>query len=293
MNDILILGGSGILGSSLVAECEVRNIPYAAPSSSVLDITKQNEILHYFSRHQPSAIVNCAAWTDVENSEIELQQACALNADAVRYLALAAKQAKVPVIHISTDYVFDGTVKNMYSENDLTSPINGYGVSKLQGETNLLEVLPESAYIIRTSWLYGTSGKNFVKSILRKALAQERIRVVNDQVGSPTNSEDLAEGIVGILEKKPHEGIYHFSNIGQITWYEFASKIYELAGADVGLVEPSDSNSYTSKVQRPSHSVLSTEKWSRTAITKLVPWDTSLSTIFPRILATVQMELSL
>lgn len=292
MNEILILGGSGILGSSLVNECKLRNISYAAPGSSVLDITKQNQILHYFSMYQPSAIINCAAWTDVENSEIEFQQACALNADAVSYLAVAAKQAEIPVIHISTDYVFDGTKESEYSENDLTSPINGYGVSKRQGESNLLEELPENAYIIRTSWLYGTSGKNFVKSILKKALAQERIQVINDQVGSPTNSEDLAKGILGVLKERPQEGIYHFSNIGKITWHEFASKIYELAGADVSLVEPSDSNSYASKVKRPSHSVLSTEKWSRADITKLVLWDSSLSTIFPRILTSVQMELS-
>lgn len=292
MNEILILGGSGMLGSSLVNECKLRKISYVAPGSSVLDITKQSQIQHYFSVHHPSAIVNCAAWTDVENSEIEFELACAINGDAVRYIAVAAKQAEIPVIHISTDYVFDGTKGSEYSENDLTSPINGYGVSKRRGESNLLEELPESAYIIRTSWLYGTSGKNFVKSILKKALAKERIQVVNDQIGAPTNSEDLARGILGVLKEKPQEGIYHFSNTGHITWHEFASKIYDLAGADVSLVEPLDSNSYTSKVKRPSRSVLSTEKWRRANITELVSWDSSLSKIFPKVLASVQMELS-
>jgi len=292
MKNLLVLGGSGILGSSLIAECKLEKISYDAPSSSSLDIRVQDEIQSYFSSHRPSSIVNCAAWTDVENSEIEFEKAFELNAHAIRYIALAAKQAEIPVVHISTDYVFDGTKKMMYSENDTTSPTNGYGASKLQGENNLLGILPESAYIIRTSWLYGTTGKNFVKSILRKALAEERIQVVNDQIGSPTNSEDLARGILGILGKKPEEGIYHYSNKGQITWYEFASKIYELAGADVGLVEPTDSKSYSSPVKRPARSVLSTEKWRKADITKIVPWDESLFKIFPRILESVRGETS-
>ena len=290
MNEILILGGSGILGTSLVNECKLRNISYSAPGSSVLDITKQNQVQHYFSMNQPSAIVNCAAWTDVENSEIEFEQACALNADAVKYLAVEARQADIPVIHISTDYVFDGTKESEYSENDPTSPINGYGVSKCQGESNLLEELPESAYIIRTSWLYGTSGKNFVKSVLRKALAQERIQVINDQVGSPTNSEDLARGILGILTKKPQEGVYHFSNRGQISWYEFALKIYELAESDVRLVEPIANQSYSSLVKRPSNTVLSTVKWEMADITKISAWDESLRKVFPKILESLRKE---
>jgi len=290
MNKILIIGGSGILGSSLVNECKLRNISYVAPGSSVLDITKQNEILRYFTLHQPSAIVNCAAWTDVENSEIEFQKACALNADAVRYLALTAKQAEIPLIHISTDYVFDGAKESRYSENDQTSPINGYGVTKLQGENYLLEVLPESAYIIRTSWLYGTSGKNFVKSILKKALAQERIQVVVDQVGSPTNSEDLARGILEILTKRPQEGVYHFSNRGKISWYEFAVKIYELAESDVRLVEPIASQTYSSLVKRPSNTALSTVKWDEADITKTTEWEESLRNVFPKILELLQEE---
>ena len=293
MNRLLILGGSGMLGSSLVAECGLRKVPYNAPSSSTLDIREKNQVRGYISLYKPSAIVNCAAWTDVENSEIEFEKACELNAEAIQNIALAAEQARTPIVHISTDFVFDGTNTGAYSESDATSPINGYGVSKLRGEHNLSEVLPESSYIVRTSWLYGASGKNFVKSILRKALAQERIQVVQDQVGSPTNSEDLARGILGIVEKRPEVGIYHFSNNGEISWHEFAMKIYELAGVDVGLVEPTDSYSYSSKVKRPARSVLSTDKWSKAEITKIVPWDESLFRIFPRILESVRREANL
>ncbi len=290
MRKILVIGGSGMLGSSLIAECNLKSIQFDAPKSSILDIRSQRQIQDYVSNVKPTAIINCAAWTDVENSEHEYLNACEMNAKAVKNIAIAAKEKGLPVVHISTDYVFDGSKKGMYSEEDETNPINSYGRSKLLGERNLLEVFPENSYLIRTSWLYGSSGKNFVKSIVKKALNRERIQVVQDQVGSPTNSEDLARGIIAILQGKPLAGIYHFSNAGKISWYEFAVRIYELAGANIHLVEPIGSTAYPSKVKRPAHSVLSTEKWSKAEITKIVDWDESLVQIFPRILESVRRE---
>jgi dTDP-4-dehydrorhamnose reductase len=290
MKKLLVIGGSGMLGSSLIAECNLKAIQVDAPKSSVLDIRSQRQVQNYVFNVRPTAIVNCAAWTDVENSEHEYLNACEMNATAVQNVAIAAKEIGVPVVHISTDYVFDGSKIGMYSEEDETNPINSYGRSKLLGERILLEVLPENSYLIRTSWLYGTNGKNFVKSILKKALNQERIQVVQDQVGSPTNSEDLARGIIAILQGKPLAGTYHFSNTGKISWYEFAVRIYELAGANTHLVEPVGSTAYPSKVKRPAHSVLSTEKWSKAEITKIVDWDKSLVQIFPRILESVRRE---
>ncbi len=156
------------------------------------------------------------------------------------------------------------------------------------GEKVLLGLACENAYIIRTSWLYGVSGNNFVKTILKKALAQERIQVVNDQVGSPTNSEDLARGILTILQKKPSTGVYHYSNSGVVSWFEFAKRIYQLAASDGNLIEPIQSSAYPTKVKRPSRSVLLTEKWERAEISKLVDWDESLTRIFPRILALME-----
>ena len=293
MSKLLILGGSGMLGSSLISECNLEAVSYDAPKSSILDIRNQKQVQEYISNLKPFAVVNCAAWTDVEKSESEYPIAHDLNADAMHNIAIAAEEARVPVVHISTDYVFDGSKREKYTERDETNPINNYGLSKLLGEKNLLEILPDSSYIIRTSWLYGTSGKNFVKSILKKALAQEKIQVVNDQVGSPTNSEDLARGILAILQRRPNAGIYHFSNMGQISWYEFAVKIYQLAGTDVQLVEPMDSSSCLSKVKRPARSVLSTDKWDKAEITKIVRWDESLFQIFPRILESVRTEAKL
>jgi dTDP-4-dehydrorhamnose reductase len=288
MSKLLILGGSGMLGTSLASECALAAISYDAPRSTKLDIRKRDDVQNYIQRYKPDAIVNCAAWTDVENSESEYPKAIELNVDAVQNIAIAARETGLPVVHISTDYVFDGTKREAYSEGDLTKPINSYGVSKLLGEKVLLGLACENSYIIRTSWLYGVSGNNFVKTILRKALAQERIQVVNDQIGSPTNSEDLARGILTILQKKPSTGVYHYSNSGVVSWFEFAKRIYQLAGTDGNLIEPIQSSAYPTKVKRPSRSVLLTEKWERAEISKLVDWDESLTRIFPRILALME-----
>lgn len=288
MSKLLILGGSGMLGTSLASECALGAIAYDAPRSNKLDIRKRDDVQNYIQRHKPDAIVNCAAWTDVENSESEYSKAIQLNVDAVQNIAIAAREAGLPVVHISTDYVFDGTKREAYSEGDSTNPINSYGVSKMLGEKVLLGVASENSYIIRTSWLYGVSGNNFVKTILRKALVQEKIQVVNDQVGSPTNSEDLARGILAILQKRPGTGVYHYSNAGVVSWFEFAKRIYQLAGTDVNLIEPIQSTAYPTKAKRPSRSVLSTKKWERAEISKLIVWDESLTRIFPRMLALME-----
>jgi dTDP-4-dehydrorhamnose reductase len=288
MTKFLILGGSGMLGSSLISECRIDGIQYDAPDSSILDIRNQRQVQDYISKLKPTAIVNCAAWTDVENSENEYQSAYELNVNGIQNVAIAAQDVGVPVVHISTDYVFDGLKKAKYSEQDETSPINSYGLSKLLGENALLKLCPEKSYIIRTSWLYGMSGKNFVKSILKKALEGKRMQVVQDQVGSPTNSEDLARGIISILQVKPSPGIYHFSNLGDVSWYEFARKIYEMSGFDVQCIEPIASTAFPSKAKRPEHSVLSTDKWSTAKITKIIAWEESLSQILPRILDSVR-----
>ena len=288
MSRYLILGGSGMLGSSLLSECRSNEISFVAPSSSVLDIRNQKQTHDYIFQLEPSAIVNCAAWTDVENSETEYQRAFDLNVDGIQNIAMAAKDMGIPVVHISTDYVFDGLKGTKYSEQDETGPINSYGRSKLQGEKVLLEICSDSSYVIRTSWLYGTSGRNFAKSILKKALSKDAIKVVQDQIGSPTNAEDLAEGIISILQVRPTVGIYHFSNLGEVSWYEFAIKLYERSGTDVQLVDPIGSAGYPSKAKRPAHSVLATDKWNAAGLTRICDWEESLSRIFPRLLHSVR-----
>jgi len=293
MNRILLLGGSGILGSEVLSQLQVRNIDYVSPRSSDLDIRDKYSLERCIADFKPNWIINCAAWTNVDAAEDSFDSALELNSIAVKNIAEIAKKYDCLVIHISTDYVFDGNSSVPYTESAQVNPVNKYGQSKLQGETALLEAFPEGTHIIRTSWLYGVKGKNFVKSILKKALAEARIQVIHDQVGCPTNSEDLARGIIAFLEQKPPAGIYHFSNLGEISWYEFAVRIYELAGCDVRLVEPIASTMNLSKVKRPARSVLSTSKWTALGVTQIVNWNQSLTKIFPRIIESVQREMNL
>lgn len=292
MNKLLVIGGSGMLGSSLVNACKVKTIEFDSPSSKILDIRNIKLLRDYILKRKPFAVINCAAWTDVEESESQYQNAYRLNVEAVKNIATVAKESGIPVVHISTDYVFNGQKTFPYTEKDLPAPINAYGLSKYEGEMMLLELFPENSYIVRTSWLYGINGKNFVKKILARAILKEKVQVVNDQFGSPTNSEDLAEGILRLVESYPEPGIYHFSNSGNVSWFEFAVKIYELARTEKQLVIPIGSDSLVSKLKRPKYSVFSTEKWENAGMTKIINWEKSLTDVFPRIETSVRKEIS-
>lgn len=281
-----------MLGSSLVDECQLEAINFDAPSSKKLDIRKYDDLENYVLFKKPLAIINCAAWTDVENSDFEKSKVYDLNVAAVKKISLAAHKASTTLIHISSDYVFDGTKKGPYSEEDMPNPVNLYGHSKLMGEKQIFEINPDNSFVIRTSWLYGAHGKNFAKKILIKALLQQSVEVVDDQVGSPTNSTDLAKGILAIIERRPQAGIYHFSNSGRTSWYQFARKIYELSKVNVDLVRTLKSKDYPSLINRPANSALATTKWSLMGITKIPYWEDSLYESFPRIFDSVQKEIT-
>ena len=192
------------------------------------------------------------------------------------------------VIHISTDYVFDGDSSEPYREDAAVNPVNKYGQSKLQGEIGLLKVLPESAYVIRTSWLYGASGKNFVKTMAKKALHNETAKIVDDQEGSPTSAQDLAKGIIEFIERKPQPGIYHYSNMGSCTWFELAQSIYKKVGADSNLVSPISSSTLDLRAKRPRYSLLSKEKWKSAGLSEIPNWESSLETLLPEIIIEIQ-----
>jgi len=288
MSRILLLGGSGILGSEVLNQLQVRNIDYVSPKSSDLDIRDRGSLESFIGDFKPNWIINCAAWTNVDGAEDSFDSALELNSVAVKNIAEVAKKYECPVIHISTDYVFDGDSSDPYSEIALVNPVNRYGQSKLQGETTLLSAYPEGAYIIRTSWLYGIKGKNFVKTIAKKALNGENARVVDDQKGSPTSARDLATGIIRLIETQPKPGIYHYSNTGSCSWFELARLIYEKAGADSNLVEPIPSASLDLKAKRPRYSLLSKEKWNSAGISEIPDWQSSLETLLPEILAEIR-----
>ncbi len=287
MERILLLGGSGILGSEVLSHLQSENFEYVAPTSTDLDITNRDQLLRVVSEFKPAWIINCAAWTNVDGAESCFEEARELNAIAVESLGIAADLFECKVIHISTDYVFAGDSSEPYLETSRVQPLNKYGESKLQGESALLTVLP-SAYVIRTSWLYGTSGKNFVKTIAGKALQSEESRVVDDQVGSPTSARDLAIGILSVIKKQPEPGIYNYSNRGSCSWFELAQKVYETVGADNGLVHPISSGSLSFIAKRPKYSLLSKEKWLSAGLSEVPNWEYSLQLIMPEIISELQ-----
>jgi dTDP-4-dehydrorhamnose reductase len=284
MERILLLGGSGILGTEVLRMLQHEKMEYVAPRSSNLDIRRRNEVSNLVQDFKPTWIINCAAWTDVDGAENFYEDACELNGVAVENIAIAAGSIGCRVIHISTDYVFDGESETPYEENSLVNPINKYGESKLSGEKALFVLLPAS-FVVRTSWLYGVNGKNFVKTIAGKALRNEPARVVDDQVGSPTSAKDLAAGIISIIRTQPAPGIYNFSNEGSCSWFRLAETIYESVGADLELVEAIDSESFKLQAKRPKFSVLNKNKWKVAQLSQVPEWNSSLEAILPEIVA--------
>ena len=284
MSRILLIGGSGILGSEILLQLQLGDSEYVSPRSSDLDIRDADAVEKYVKDFKPEWIINCAAWTNVDGAEEFFDQAYELNVSPVKKIAEIASRTGIKVIHISTDYVFDGESSEPYDESSVVGPINRYGESKLKGEESLIAVLP-SAYVVRTSWLYGPSGKNFVKTIAGKALRQEPARVVNDQVGSPTSARDLAQGIISIVKVQPEPGIYNFSNEGSCSWFELAQAIYEKLGASSAMVAPISSTSLDLAAKRPKFSLLSKEKWKSAGLSEVPVWKSSLELLLPEIIS--------
>ena len=284
MNQILLLGGSGILGSEVLRHLNVESYGYVAPTSTDLDIRDNEQLSQFIAGLKPSWIINCAAWTNVDGAESSFKEAREINSMAVENLGTAAGSFGCKVIHISTDYVFDGESSKPYDENSPVNPVNKYGESKLEGENSLLLAAPDS-FVIRTSWLYGASGKNFVKTIAGKAIQNEEARVVNDQVGSPTSARDLAGAIMSLISNQPEPGIYNYSNNGSCSWFELAQRIYERVGANLSLVLPVSSDSLNLIAKRPRYSLLSKEKWKSLGLAEVPRWEDSLDLLLPEIVA--------
>ena len=278
---ILITGAYGQLGNEIkVLSLNYPNWQFLFTDVDVLDITDENAVNDYFKAKKPDFVVNCAAYTAVDKAESDVETAEKVNAQAPKFLAKYAKKTGSKLIHISTDYVFDGEAFVPYSENDKVNPTGVYGKTKLLGEQNCFEENPESI-VIRTSWLYSTFGNNFVKTMLRLAGERDKLNVVYDQVGTPTNAADLANAILRIIEipeKEPTKfvpGIYHFSNEGVASWYDFAKAIFEISGINC-KVDPVLSSQFPSPVKRPNFSVLNKSKIKNTFDLVIPYWRDSL-----------------
>lgn len=286
-----ITGGSGQLSRSLIDLLDQEGFPYVAWSHQDLDVADESSA-SVIKENAPDLLINCAAWTNVDAAEEFPDKATRVNKVGPRNMAQVAKELKIPLIHISTDYVFSGQSQQPWRTNSKTEPVSAYGLSKLLGEKEITKSLDADFYILRTAWLYGPYGKNFSKTILKKALAsKDPINVVNDQIGQPTTTKSLAEQILKVAKHGIPSGIYHATNTGQASWWDFAREIFELAGEDVERVRPSTSDKFPSKVKRPEYSVLDQSVWSKVGMETMPEWRRALKEVFPEIRNAVEREL--
>ena len=259
MKKILVIGKNGMLGSELYERLN-NNSSYITQATTLedLDICNKENVLEVVNAFKPDYIINCAAYTNVDGCESNVELANNVNGSAIKNLAEAANTTNATLIQISTDYVFNGNLplEKIYTEDMETEPVNAYGVSKLIGENYAKTA--NKYYILRTAWLYG-NGKNFVRTMLNLSKTHNEINVVSDQFGSPTSTTTLCEIIEKILEKNPEYGIYHSTNEGFISWYDFAKKIFEIKNIDI-KVNPILSKDYPTVAKRPFNSKLSKEK---------------------------------
>ncbi|HVU99446.1 MAG TPA: dTDP-4-dehydrorhamnose reductase [Puia sp.] len=281
---ILVTGGNGQLGRELqmlAARHPAYN--YVFTDRSTLPIEDEQQVNAFFATHRPAWCINCAAYTAVDKAESDKAAAFRINGDAPGYLAAACKKHDAKLIHISTDYVFDGNSAVPLKETDPTCPINVYGASKLAGEQKAMENNPGATVVIRTAWVYSEFGNNFVKTMIRLMKERPAINVVDDQLGSPTYAADLAAAILQIVTH-PHfaPGIYHYSNEGRITWYQFALAIRERIGSTC-TVNPIPSSQFPTPAKRPHYSLLDKTLIRNTYQLTIPAWETGLETCLAHI----------
>ena len=275
--NILITGCNGQLGNEMqLLEKQYPQHSWFNTDVQELDITDQEAINQFVQENQIDGIVNCAAYTAVDKAESDRQLATTLNAVAPAYLAAAVEERRGWFIQISTDYVFNGTNHKPYVENDTPCPDSVYGSTKLAGEL-AAQKFCNRTMIIRTAWLYSTFGNNFVKTMIRLGKEKEQLGVIFDQIGTPTYARDLATAIMTAIDKGIQPGVYHFSNEGVISWYDFAKAIHRLAGITTCHVRPLHTKEYPTPARRPAYSVLDKTKIKQTYNIEVPYWEESLA----------------
>lgn len=274
MKRILITGAGGQLGNELRTLSSDAGCEFHFVGREEFNLSDLNSIHKFLSAHSFDYIINTAAYTGVDKAESEKEAAMQVNATAPGHIAQICVEKKIKLIHFSTDFVFDGTVARPLHENDTTNPINQYGATKLAGESAVMQHCPE-AVIIRTSWVYSSFGNNFVKTILRLCKERESLNIIYDQVGTPTYARDLAEAVLSLTGKDWVPGIYHYSNEGVASWYDFAIAIRDVAGLKTPIY-PIESSQYPTPATRPKFSVLSKTKFKDTFHLPVPYWRHSL-----------------
>lgn len=274
MKHILVTGANGQLGQCLKVLAQSSEHSFTFLNSKELDVTNPNQITSVFKTQSYDFCINCAAYTAVDKAESEVNQAQGINAQGAKNLAEACKTFNTVLIHISTDFVFDGTKHISYIETDATNPLSVYGQTKLEAEQYIQEIL-ERYYIIRTSWLYSEFGKNFVKRMLHLARNRDELNIVDNQIGTPTYAMDLAKVILKMIPTEVYYGLYHFSNQGVASWYDFAKVIFELTQTTI-KVNPIPASSYPTPAERPHFSVLNKAKIVQNFNLEIPYWQESL-----------------
>ena len=269
---ILITGAYGMLGSDLREV--LKNHELIVTGSKDLDITNEENVIDFIDENSPEVVINAAAYTAVDDCENNYDEAYAVNAIGPKNLAIACKKQDVPLVHISTDYVFDGSKRTPLLENDALGPQSAYGKTKLEGE-KFIQEYADKYFILRTAWLYGLHGNNFVQTMLSLAENHDEITVVDDQIGSPTYSLDLAVSIANLLNSDKY-GIYHLTNEGECSWYEFSKRIFELSDVDVKVL-PVTTEEFPRPAPRPHYSVLSNQKWIKAGFPPMRKYEEALS----------------
>lgn len=276
MKNILVTGANGQLGNEMrMLSAENKEYNYFFTDVAELDICDDAAVMAFVKENDINVIVNCAAYTAVDKAEDNAELCSRLNSDAVGYLAKAATANDAEFIQISTDYVFDGTNHLPYKESDPTCPNSVYGVTKLAGEEKAITYCKKTM-IIRTAWLYSAFGNNFVKTMLRLGKEREALGVVFDQIGTPTYARDLARAIFAAIGNGIVPGIYHFSNEGVCSWYDFTKSIHRIAGVTTCKVSPLHTDEYPAKAPRPHYSVLDKTKIKTTYGIAISHWEESL-----------------
>lgn len=272
MTRYLVTGAAGMLGQDLKRALSGREV--TALSRADLDITDRAAVSDAVAGHD--VVINAAAWTGVDDAESHEDAAAAVNAYGPEVLATAVAATGARLVQVSTDYVFDGTGTHPYAEDEPTRPLGAYGRTKAAGEAAVLSIAPETSYVVRTAWLYGAGGPNFAKTMVRLAASHDTVSVVTDQVGQPTWTADLADQVVAMLDADAPAGIYHGTNGGRGSWFDFTRAIFAEVGLDPERVLPTDSSAFVRPAPRPAFSVLGHDGWRRAGLAPMRDWRDAL-----------------
>ena len=271
-----VLGHAGMLGQDLMLGLSNRDVH--GFDRAEFDITSLDSVRSVLSDFD--VVVNCAAWTAVDDAEVNEVAAMAINGTGPANVSRVCNELGSKLVHISTDYVFSGDAKIPYSETEMTKPKSAYGRTKLAGELAVKENLPNDHFIVRTAWLYGRYGPNFIKTMINLEKTKDSISVVDDQIGQPTWTKDLTTQIISMIDAKAPSGTYHATSSGQTSWFGLTQRIFELLGADPKRVLPTDTAAFPRPAPRPAYSVLGHENWSKVGLNPIRNWNEALNAAF-------------